>query len=119
MKGRTVKEFPCPDDLWPQVEAWAAETGFTLDRQEKDRRVYHKGHWLVMAPAFVEIRREEARVILEAWVKADLYLIISLLSGKKSETGIEAGGLTALIPRRRAREAVNRLLARFGQQPVA
>ena len=118
MKGRTVIEFACPRDLWPQVEAWAAETGFTLEREEDGRRTYRKGHWLLMAPAMVEIRKESRQVVLEAWVKADLFLILSLLAGKKPEARIESGGLTAAIPRRRAREAVNRLLARFGQKPV-
>lgn len=115
MKGRTVREFACPKDLWKQVDAWATETGFRLVRQEDDTRTYRKGHALFMAPAWVEIRMEGRRAILEAWVSADFYLILSLLSGSKPETGIESGGLTATVPRRRAREAVNRLLVRFGQ----
>jgi hypothetical protein len=118
MKGRTVREFTCPKNLWPQVDAWAAESGFQLIREEGDRRTYRKGHVLLMAPAWLEIRREGQRVILEAWVSADFYLILSLFSGRKAETGIASGGLTAAVPRRRAREAVNRLLQRFGQQPV-
>jgi hypothetical protein len=118
MKGRTLLEFPATTDLWPQVEAWAAKERFTLDHQEENRRVYRKGHWLLMAPAWVEIRQEGQRAILEAWINADLFLILSLLSGKKSESGIESGGITAAVPRRRTREAVNRLLARFGQKPI-
>jgi hypothetical protein len=119
MKGRTAREFSSPQDLWPQVEAWAAENGFTLDSQEGTRRVYRKGHRLLMAPAWVEIRQEGKRAILESWVTADFYLFLSILTGKKPETGIESGGLTATVPRRRAREAFNKLLARFGQKPVA
>lgn len=118
MKGRTVVEFPCPGDFWLQVEAWAVTSGFSLQRQDGNRRVYRKGHWLLMAPAWVELRLEGRRAILEAWVKADSYLILSLLAGKKPETGIESGGLIAALPRRRAREAVNRLLERFGQAPL-
>ena len=118
MKGRTVREFPSPKNLWSQVEAWAAETGFKLDSQEEKRRVYRRGNRLLTAPLWVEIRQQGKQVVLEAWVTADFYLFLSLLSGKKPETAIESGGLTACIPRRNAREAVNRLLARFGQQPV-
>jgi hypothetical protein len=118
MKGRTVIEFPCPSDLWPQVETWAAETGFTLQQQDDKRRVYRRGHRLMMAPAWVEIRQEGRRVFVEAWLKVDFFLVLSLLTGKKPETGIESGGLTAAVPRARARNAVNRLLARFGQKPV-
>jgi len=119
MKKRTVREFSSPTDLWPQVEAWAAEAKFTLDSQEDQSRVYRRGHRLLMAPIWVAIKQEGKRVILEAWVAADLYLFLSLLSGKKPECGIESGGLTAVVPRRQAREAVNRLLVRFGQKPVA
>ena len=119
MKSRTVREFYYTGDLWSQVESWAAENRFNLHRRDAGRRVYRRGCWPLMAPACVEIRQEGERVILEAWVKADFFLIISLLSGKKPEVGIESGGITAAVPRRRAREAVNRLLSRFGQESVS
>lgn len=118
MQGRTILKFPLPDNFWPEVEAWAAQTGFTLDSKEDARRLYRKGHWLLMAPAFVELRQEGRQAILEAWVKADSFLILSMLTGQKAETGIASGGLIAALPRSRAREAVNRLLARFGQTPL-
>lgn len=118
MNKRTSLEFPCPKDLWPQVDAWAAETGFTLKQQEDNRRVYRKGHPLLMAPAWVEVRRSGKWVTLEAWVAADMFLVLSMLGGKKAETGIASGGLTAALPRRRARTAVNRLLRRFNQKPI-
>jgi len=118
MKGRTVVQFPSPPDLWSQVETWAEENRFTLDCQEERHRVYSKGHWLLMSPASVEIRQAGKMVTLEAWVKADLLLILRLFSGKKSETAIESGGITASIPRWGARRTVNKLLARFGQKPI-
>jgi len=71
-----------------------------------------------MAPIWVSLRREGKKVILETWVVADMFLILSALAGKKPETGIESGGLTAMLPRRRAREAVNMLLLRFNQKPI-
>lgn len=119
MQGRTRREFTCPEDLWLQVAVWAAETGFTLHAQEDSRRVYRKGHWLLMPTAWVEIHQQGRQVSLAAWIKADLYLVLNLMTGRKAEAGIESGGLTAALPRRRARAAVNRLLARLGQQPLA
>ena len=118
MKGRTVREFPSPPKLWSEVETWAAETGFKLDSREEKRRIYRKGNRMLTAPLWVEIRQQGKRAVLEAWVTADFYLFLNLLSGKKPETAIASGGLTACIPRRKAREAFNRLLARFGQDPV-
>jgi hypothetical protein len=115
---RSIREFSCSEDLWPTVESWAAQTGFTEREKTADRRLYRKGGGLLMAPAFVEIRREGRRVVLEAWVKADMFLILSFLAGQKPETAIESGGLTASVPRKRAREAVNQLLTRLGQKPI-
>jgi hypothetical protein len=118
MKGRTTREFTCKTDLWPVIDSWAAETGFVLESKEKFQRIYRKGNRLLMAPAFLEIRLKGRSVTLEAWVSADFYLILTLLSGKKPESKIESGGLTAVVPRKRARDAVNRLLARFDQAPI-
>lgn len=119
MNRRTTTSFPCPKNFWPQVEAWAEETGYSLDSRDGEQRIYRKGYRLLMAPSWVELRREGKKVTLEAWVVADMFLILSALAGKKPETGIQSGGLTALLPRRRAREAVNRLLQRFDQKLIS
>jgi hypothetical protein len=116
---RTVRDFPYTGDVWPLIESWAAQTGFVELDKSSIRRLYRKGGGLLMAPAFLEIRHEGGRVALEAWVKADFFLILSVLAGQKPETAIESGGLTAALPRKRAREAINELLSRLGQQPIA
>jgi hypothetical protein len=118
MKGRTVREFSSHADLWALVENWAAENGYNLKIKDRNRRIYSKGNRLIMAPAHLEIRKQNSRVTLEAWVSADMFLIMSLLKGKKPEAGIESGGMTATIPRKRARIAVNRLLEKLGQGPI-
>lgn len=120
MKKRTSRNFPCKSDPWPMVETWALETGFRLCREEAGKRLYRKGGgWLLMAPSFVEISRQGTELAVEAWVKADLYLILSIFGDRSPEAAIESGGLTASVPRKRARDAVNRLLGRFGQPPIA
>lgn len=118
MKGRTVREFVYMAEIWPLIDTWAAESGFKLKRSEGTRRLYRKGCWPLMAPAFVEIQQDKGRVILETWVKADFFLILSILTGKGPETGIESGGLSAAVPRKRAREAVNQLLKKLNQPPI-
>jgi len=118
MKGRTIRNFPAPADFWSRVERWAQECGFALQEQQAERRRYRKGLGLLMAPVCIELHREGETATLEAWVKADAYLIVSLLTGQPAESRIEAGGMTAALPRKRARDAVNRLLEDFGQAPV-
>jgi hypothetical protein len=119
LNRRTVRDFPYTGDVWPLIESWAAQSGFVELEKSSNRRLYRKGGGLLMAPAFLEIRHEGGRAVLEAWVKADFFLILSVLSGQKPETAIESGGLTAALPRKRAREAINELLLRLGQQPIA
>jgi hypothetical protein len=120
MRRRTVREFPYRQDLWPTVESWAAQTGYAEREQSEHRRLYRRGGGLLlMAPAFVEIRHEGRKVVLEAWVKADLFVILNFFTGEKPEVAIEPGGLSAAVPRKRARAAVNQLLARLQQPSIA
>jgi len=119
MKGRTTRTFTYRSALWPLVDSWAAENGFVLEQQGPASRVFRKGHWLLMAPVWLEIRQEGTSVTLEAWVKADFFLILTLLTGQKAESRIESGGLAAAVPRKRARDAVNKLLVNLGQPPIA
>jgi len=118
MKSRTSRELTYNGDLWTLVEEWSAETGFKVREQERDRRLYQRGIPLVMAPSMVEIRKRKAKVTVEAWVKADAYLILAFFTGRSAEMGIESGGITALLPRKRTRDAVNILLGRLGEAPV-
>ena len=119
LNRRTVRDFPYSGDIWPMIESWADQTGFVELEKASNRRFYRKGGGLLMAPAFLEIRHGGGRVTLEAWVKADFFLILNFLAGQKPETAIDSGGLTAAVPRKRARQAVNQLLMRLGQQPIA
>jgi len=116
--NRTVREFYYGGDLWSAVDAWAAETGYRLQRQEESLRLYRKGIPLLMAPAVVEISQNKGRVTIQAWVKADPYLFLAILTGRTPEMAVDSGGLTATIPRKKAREAVNRLLKLLGQKEI-
>lgn len=118
MKGRTTREFNYPGDIWGVVENWAERHRFQLTKEEGATRLYQKGHWQLMAPACLEVTRDEDRVTLEAWVKADLYILVSLLTGRKPEARLDRGGLVAAVPRRVARNAVNDLLSTLGQETI-
>ncbi len=118
LKRRTGRDFPCSGDVWPTIESWAAQAGFVEREKTANGRLYRKAGRLLMAPAFLEVRAEGGRVTLEAWIKADPLLILSILSGQKPEMAIDSGGITAAVPRKRAREAVNQLLKRLSQQPI-
>lgn len=118
MKGRTIREFNFRSDIWPLIDKWAVENGFVLAEKESSSRTYRKGNRMLTAPVFLTVEQKKGRVVLQAWVKADMFLIMSVLTGKPAEAGIESGGLTASVPRLRARTAVNQLLKKLGQEPI-
>jgi len=118
MKKRTIREFTFSEDLWPLVDSWAVDAGFTLDTVEDSYRTYRKGSWLFFAPTRLEIRQTGNRVILQVWLRAEFYMLMALMTGKPTEAGLESGGLTAWMQRKQARNAVNRLLASLGGTPI-
>ncbi len=118
MQRRSVREFPYNDDLWQIVERWAAHAGFIEREREPNRRLYRKEGRFFMPPTYLEVRQKEGEVTLEGWVKADMLLVLNFLTGQKPESALESGGLTASVPRKRARNAINPLLESLGQKPI-
>ena len=115
---RTIREFKYQPDLWTLVDQWADKNGFALQQKELSRRLYRRGRWLLLGPAMVEIAEDQGMITLQAWIKADLYMLMEQLNGKIPEVTIESGGLTAWVSRIKARKAVNPLLSALGQKPV-
>lgn len=115
---RAIREFNYHSDLWSVVDRWATENGFVLQQQDVSRRLYRRGRWLLFGPTMLEISEEQGAVTLQAWIKADLYLLMDLFTKKAPEVTIESGGFTAWVPRIKARNVVNRLLSTLGQKPV-
>lgn len=115
---RSRRDFSYAGEIWPILESWAAQSGFIEREKTPNRRLYQKRGGLLMAPAFLAVRQDGGKVILEAWVKADAFIILSFLAGQTPEMAIGSGGLTAAVPRKRARAAINPLLERLGQPPI-
>jgi len=119
MTGRTTREFRYPTEIWPVIESWATQNGYALKKENGVTRLYQKSNWQLMAPACLQVTQQGDLVKLEAWVKADLFLLLSLLTGKQPEARLDSGGLVATLPRRIARGAVNILLSTLGQKPIS
>jgi len=119
LSTRAIREFSYQSDLWPVVDRWAAENGFVLLQQEPSRRLYRRGRLLLLGPTMVEIAENQGTITLQAWIKAELFMLMEQLMAKTPEVTIESGGLTAWVPRIKARKVVNRLLAMLGQNPIS
>lgn len=118
MTKRTQFSFQCENPIWPTVEKWAAENGFKPVFQNNTERIFQKGVGFLVAPMMLSIAQKRAEVVGEAWIRAGLLVRIFSLFMLPPEMGIESGGIRAMLPRKIARKAVNKLLANFGQPPI-
>jgi len=110
---RTQRDTPFTAAKWAMVEQWAQEQGCITLESDPNRRLYKRKMGWTMPPAFVEMRRVKNRLELEAWVKADAFLIISLLTQQPSEIRLDRGGLAGALPRSIMRKRINPLLERL------
>jgi hypothetical protein len=118
VKGRTVREFQYPADIWGIVEGWAAQAGYELVEQDQFSRTYKRGVGFWVAPQMVKITFTGQSYRMEAWVWFPVYYRIFTLFLMPEELRVESGGVSGVIPRNKAREQVNALLQALGQPPI-
>jgi len=119
MNKRTVIDFDSADDIWTTIDQWAEESSFRKKEAGESRRLYQKGVGFLVAPMMPEISKDGKKVHLEAWVRANLLVRIFALFLIPSEMGIEPGGFKMAVPRKMARNAINKLLEKLGQPAIA
>ena len=118
MGKRTVRDFKVAGDFWLTVDEWAKDTTFTLKESTATKRLYQKGHGMLVAPMMMEIRQTDLGLHLEAWIRANLFVRLMALFILPPEMGIESGGIRGVVPRRIARTDVNKLLTTINQPPI-
>jgi hypothetical protein len=119
MNPRTVRDFEYSGDSRPIVDAWAVENGFRLLDGTGAARLFQKGHGFWTAPVRFEASQEGSKVHLETWIPMNLLVRLMALFMLPKQMGVESGGFRAALPRKIARQAVNRLFEKLGQPPVA
>jgi hypothetical protein len=62
--------------------------------------------------------QDGGQVSVEAWVRCNTFMRICSLFMLPAEMGVESGGFKGVLPRKIAREALNRLLQDCGARPV-
>ena len=107
---RTQRELDFSQDKWDLVKTWAMGNGYELCKEDEKRLLFKKRLGWTMPSTFLEMAIEDRRIILDFWVKADAYLVVSLMTSKPPEIRLDRGGMTAMIPRKKARDLVNGLL---------
>jgi hypothetical protein len=118
MDQRTRLSFPQSGNIWPQVEQWAGSNGFNLRSSSVAERLYQKGTGFLVAPMMLSIGQTDSKVVMEAWVRCNIFIRITSLFILPAEMGIQSGGFRGVLPRSIARNAVNVLLQQLGQPPI-
>lgn len=115
MNTRTIIRFNCVSDIWPLVDKWAIENGFQQKSVQSVGRIYQKGIGFLTAPMMMGIHSEGQEIVIEAWVRVNTFMRAMALFIIPSEMGIGSGGFKLAVPRRIARDAINKLLIQIGQ----
>lgn len=119
MADKTVRDFQFAQDIAPLADAWASANHFGLREVQPDgTRRYQRGNGILTGVMLTSVRQQGKDVHLEAWIHATLVARIGALFLIPADKSIESGGLKGALPRKFAREAVNKLLAQVGQPPI-
>ena len=97
------------------VEGWANANNFKLKSAAGNEKTYQRGVGFLVGPTMLRIRPENHELVLEVWIRMNLFTRLMSLFILPAEIGIESGGLKAALPRSMARNHFNQLLAHLGQ----
>ncbi len=119
MKPRTRLEFHFAFNPWPEIELWAREEGYKIQHSTSTHRLYQKGLGLMVAPMMLSASREGEQMVVEAWVRCNLFMRLMALMLLPAEMHVGSGGFIAVLPRAIARKSINKLLTQLKQTVIA
>ncbi len=114
VKGRTIREFQPPTNLWDIVASWAQQSGYKPVSRTESSILYQRGTGILVAPQMLQVTLEGGFCRLEAWVKIPMINRIFTLGLMPGELVIDKGGSIGMVPRDKARSQVNLLLRHLG-----
>lgn len=118
-EGHWTRDFSVRSESWPIIEHWASEMGYRMVAFKGRRRLYQKGSSQSTYQTFVEVRHDEGRVVLCAWITVGFALRALTFFLLPSVLPIDATGYKGIRTRRQAVRDLNGLLIRFRQREIA
>ncbi len=118
LRGRTVRDFTHPGNVWEITAAWAQQNGYQLKGQDEQGQYYQRGTGFWSAPRRVQLQWAGSFYHLEAWVYVPTLNYVLAFGILPREMVLESGGFRGVVPRNLGRKEVNNLLAALGQQPI-
>ena len=97
------------------VEGWANANNFKQKSAAGNEKTYQRGVGFLVGPTMLRIRPENHELVLEVWIRMNLFTRLMSLFILPAEIGIESGGFKSVLPRTMARNLFNQLLAHLGQ----
>ncbi len=113
MQTRTEIRFNTNPAQWNIIDQWAADEKYKLQSSSTTERHYQKGTGFLVAPMILHIRQDGGQTVMQGWISANTLVRAFALFLLPPEMGIESGGLKAMLPRKIARNAVNKLMAQL------
>ncbi len=113
MQKRTEISFNTNPAQWNVIDQWAAAESYKLQSSSASERLYQKGTGFLVAPMMLHIRQEGGQTVMQCWIRANLLVRAFALFILPAEMGIQSGGFKAMVPRKIARNAVNKLMAQL------
>lgn len=113
--SRTTVRLDNGNDILQAVESWANANNFKLKSSVGNEKTYQRGVGFWVAPQMLKIRPENHELVLEIWIRMNLFVRLLSLFILPAEMGIESGGVRSVMPRNIARNLVNQLLTHLRQ----
>lgn len=116
---RWMRDCRVRSESWFTIETWARENAFHMVAYKAKKRLYQKG----MAPDgfiyFLEVRHEERRVVMKAWIEVSRKMQWLSLFHLPAELKVEPKGFWGVRQRRRFCDQLNQLLMNLRQPEIA
>jgi hypothetical protein len=119
MNSKAVRDFNMSGDVAAFADGWASSNNFDLKGVDPDgTRRYQRGHGLMVHAQHATVRQSGTQVHLEAWTHATMVDRIFSFGMMPANMTVESGGMRGWLPRKLAREAVNKFLEQLSQPPI-
>jgi hypothetical protein len=117
-EGQWTRAFNVRAESWFTFENWAHEHHFHMTACKAHRRLYSKGSNPDYYTTFLDIRHDETRVVLSAWIQVGFKLRALSCFLLPPTLPIKPMGFRAIRTRRQACHDLNELLEKFKQLPI-
>ncbi len=117
-EGQWTRAFNVRQESWFTFESWAHEHHYHMVACKAHRRLYTKGSDPHYYTTYLDIRHDQTRVVLSAWIQVGFRLRALSFFLLPAILPISPRGFRAIRTRRKACHEFNQILEKFKQPPI-